>query len=145
MELTEEKLGKIEELLSKERKEWSKKIQEIIEDIKDPKKLAHAQAYMLSYRYMMVDKIIEMNTVLSKKQSNDANFKKTRYQYYKTNYDVRLDYREMQEYIASDMALRTRETSLIENQVSYYKQSIETLDRMGFAIKNRVTLATNDI
>ena len=49
------------------------------------------------------------------------------------------------EYIASDMSLRIRETSLIENQISYYKQANETLDKMGFAIKNRVILATNDI
>ena len=49
------------------------------------------------------------------------------------------------EYIKSDMSLRTRETSLIEHQINYYKQAIETLDKTGFAIKNRVTLATNDI
>ena len=49
------------------------------------------------------------------------------------------------EYIKSDMSLRNRETGLIEHQVDYYKQANETLDKMGFAIKNRVILATNDI
>ena len=43
------------------------------------------------------------------------------------------------------MSLRNRETNLIENQIAYYRQCNETLDKMGFAIKNRVTLATNDI
>ena len=144
-ELNEEKLQKIETLLEKERIDWGKKIQALISDIKDAHKLAKAQSLMLSYRHMIVDKIIEFNILLGKKRANDANFSKTRYQYYKTNHDVRLDHREILEYIKSDMALRNRETNLIENQVSYYRQCIETLDKMGFAIKNKVTLATNDI
>ena len=94
---------------------------------------------------MIVDKIMDLRVLLSKKKANDSNFTKTRYQYYKTNHDVRLDHREIMEYIKSDMSLRNRETGLIEHQVDYYKQAIETLDKMGFAIKNRVILATNDI
>ena len=145
MALSEEKLQKIETLLEVERKDWSSQIQSLITDIKDAHKLAKAQTLMLSYRHMVVDKIMEMNILLGKKRANDANYSKTRYQYYKTNHDVRLDHREILEYIKSDMALRNRETNLIENQVAYYRQCIETLDKMGFAIKNRVTLATNDI
>ena len=145
MALTEEKLEKIESLLSKERSEWSKKIQELVKSISEPQKLAMAQTHMLSYRHMIVDKTMELNILLGKKRSNDANYSKTRYQFYKTNHDVRLDHREILEYIKSDMALRNRETNLIENQIAYYRQCIETLDKMGFAIKNRVTLATNDI
>ncbi len=145
MALDEEKLLKIETLLESERVDWSTKIQSLIKDIKDAHKLAKAQTLMLSYRHMIVDKTMELNILLGKKRSNDANYSKTRYQYYKTNHDVRLDHREILEYIKSDMALRNRETNLIENQIAYYRQCIETLDKMGFAIKNRVTLATNDI
>ena len=144
-ELTLDKLEKIESLLEKERKDWSIKIQDLVKDIVEPNKLAKSQTYMLSYRHMIVDKIMELRILLSKKKANDANYTKTRYQYYKTNHDVRLDHREIMEYIKSDMSLRIRETGLIEQQIDYYKQAIETLDKMGFAIKNRVTLATNDI
>ena len=144
-ELNEEKLQKIETLLAEERIEWSGKIQELIKDIKDAHKLAKAQTYMLSYRHMIVDKIMEFNIMLGKKRANDSNYTKMRYQHYKTNHDIRLDHKEILEYIKSDMSLRNRETNLIENQISYYRQCIETLDKMGFAIKNRVTLATNDI
>jgi gluconate kinase len=144
-ELNEEKLQKIETLLEKDRKEWSGNIQTLIKDIKEAHKLAKAQTYMLSYRHMIVDKMMELNIMLGKKRANDSNYTKMRYQHYKTNHDIRLDHKEILEYIKSDMALRNRETNLIENQVTYYKQCIETLDKMGFAIKNRVTLATNDI
>ena len=145
MALTEEKLEKIESLLEKDRKDWSTKIQNLVKDISEPNKLAKAQTYMLSYRHMIVYKIMELKILLSKKKANDSNYTKTRYQHYKTQHSVRLDHREIMEYIKSDMSLRNRETGLIEHQINYYNQAIETLDKMGFAIKNRVTLATNDI
>jgi hypothetical protein len=143
--ITEDKLKKIENLLITERKDWSIKIQSLVGTIDKAHKIAKSQTLMLSYRHMIVDKIIELNILLGKKRANDANYKKIRYQYYKTQHDVRLQHSEIMEYIASDMSLRIRETSLIENQISYYKQANETLDKMGFAIKNRVILATNDI
>jgi hypothetical protein len=143
--ITEDKLKKIENLLITERKDWSTKIQSLVGTIDKAHKIAKSQTLMLSYRHMIVDKIIELNILLGKKRANDANYKKIRYQYYKTQHDVRLQHSEIMEYIASDMSLRIRETSLIENQISYYKQANETLDKMGFAIKNRVILATNDI
>ena len=145
MQITEDKIEKIQTLLEKERQTWSGNIQKLIKRISVAEELSDAQVDMLSYRHMLTDKIIELNILLSKKRANDSNYSKTRYQYYKTNHDVRLDHREIMEYIKSDMSLRNRETNLIELQMTYYKQTIETLDKMGFAIKNKVTLATNDI
>lgn len=145
MELTEDKLTKIETLLERERKDWSINIQTLIKKISVADKLSSSQVDMLSYRHMLIDKITDLNILLSKKRANDSNYTKTRYQHYKTHHDVRLDHREIMKYIESDMALRIRETGLIEYQISYYRQAIETLDKMGFAIKNKVILATNDI
>jgi DNA-binding winged helix-turn-helix (wHTH) protein len=36
------------------------------------------------------------------------------------------------------MAIRTRQTELLENQITFFNQCIETVDRMGFAIKARI-------
>ena len=84
-DLSEEKLEKIEKLLESERSEWSKKIQDLIKDIKDAHKLALAQTYMLSYRHMIVDKTMEFNIMLGKKRAGDSNYSKMRYQYYISN------------------------------------------------------------
>ena len=108
MELSEDKLQKIETLLEKERKEWSDNVQKLIKNIGITDRLSSSQVDMLSYRHMITDKIIEFNIMLNKKRSNDSNYTKTRYQYYKTNHDVRLDHREIMEYIKSDMSLRSR-------------------------------------
>jgi hypothetical protein len=109
--ITEDKLKKIENLLITERKDWSTKIQSLVGTIDKAHKIAKSQTLMLSYRHMIVDKIIELNILLGKKRANDANYKKIRYQYYKTQHDVRLQHSEIMEYIASDMSLRIRETS----------------------------------
>ena len=78
-------------------------------------------------------KIMEMNILLGKKRGNDANYSKTRYQYYKTNHDIRLDHREILEYIKSDMALRNRETNLIENLKKNYN-SHKKIKRKNYGI-----------
>jgi hypothetical protein len=39
------------------------------------------------------------------------------------------------------MSLRIRQTNLLENQLTFYTQCIETLDRMGYSIKNVVSIA----
>jgi len=36
--------------------------------------------------------------------------------------------------------LRIRQTDLLENQIEWYKQCIDTLDRMGWAIKNKIAI-----
>jgi len=67
-----------------------------------------------------------------------------RIEYYKTQHDLRLDYKEINEFINSDMALRIRQTEIIDNQISFCTLCIETLDRMGFSIKNRISIAEMD-
>ena len=102
--------------------------------------IPEAQVLMLSYRHMLVDKMVKYRSALYKKKSNDQNYRKIRYEYYKTQHDVRLDYREINQFVDSDMSLRIRQSENIENQISFYSQCIETLDKMGFAIKARITI-----
>jgi hypothetical protein len=100
--------------------------------------IAESQVLMLSYRHMLVDKLAKYRSALYKKKSSDINYRKLRYEYYKTQHDVRLDYREINDFINSDMSLRIRQTDLLDNQINFYRDCIETLDKMGFAIKNRI-------
>jgi hypothetical protein len=134
----ERKVNDLDDALDKERKEFTDKISDIIKLIGNIDKISEAQVYMLSYRHMLVDKLTKLRGAIYRKKANDENFRKLRYEYYKTQHDVRLDYREINQFIASDMSLRTRQTDLLESQISYYQQCIETLDKMGFAVKNKI-------
>lgn len=140
--MTEEeiKVNEIDEALSKERTEYSNKISDIIRMINRIDQIAEAQVLMLSYRHMLVDKIIKYRAATYKKKANDQNYKKIRYEYYKTQHNIRLDYREINTFIESDMALRIRQTELLENHINWYSQCIDTLDKLGFSIKNRIQI-----
>lgn len=134
----EKKVSELEEALEKERVEYSSKIGELFPMLSKIEKISEAQVLMLSYRHMLVEKLAKYRAANYKKKSNDQNYRKLRFEYYKTQHDVRLDYREINEFINSDMSLRIRQTDLLESQMTFYSQCIDTLDRMGFAIKNRL-------
>lgn len=136
----EVKVNEIDEALSKERGEYSNKISDIIKMINRIDQIAEAQVLMLSYRHMLVDKIIKYRAATYKKKANDQNYKKMRYEYYKTQHDIKLDYREINTFIESDMALRIRQTELLENHINWYSQCVDTLDKLGFSIKNRIQI-----
>ena len=136
----ERKVSELEEALERERVEFSGKMAELVPMLRELNKISEAQVLMLSYRHMMVEKLTKYRAASYKKKSNDQNYRKLRYEYYKTQHDVRLDYREINQFIDSDMALRTRQTDLLENQINFFSQCIETLDKMGFAIKAKITI-----
>lgn len=136
----EKRVSEIEEVLEKERIDFSSKISDVIKMINKIDSIAESQVLMLSYRHILVDKITKYRAAIYKKKANDQNFRKMRYEYYKTQHDVRLDYREINTFIDSDMALRIRQTELLENHINWYNQCIDTLDKLGFSIKNRIQI-----
>jgi hypothetical protein len=136
----EKKVSELEEALERERLEYSSKIGELFPMLNRIDRISEAQVLMLSYRHMLVDKLAKYRSAIFKKKSSDQNYRKLRFEYYKTQHDIRLDYKEMNEFINSDMALRIRQTDLLDNQINFYRDCIETLDKMGFSIKNRITI-----
>lgn len=140
MTAEEQKVADLELALDTERVEFTSKMNELIPMLNRIDKISEVQVLMLSYRHMMVDKLIRYRAANFKKKANDQNYRKIRYEYYKTQHEVRLDYKEINEFINSDMSLRIRQTDLLENQINFYSLCIETLDRMGFSIKNKISI-----
>ena len=134
----EKRVNEIDEALEKEREEYGKKISSIIRLIDKIDNISEAQVLMLSNLHNLVEKLAKYRYSLYKKRTSDFNYKKVRYEYYKTQHDVRLDYREINQFIESDMAIRSRQTDLLENQITFYSQCVDTLDRLGFSIKNKI-------
>jgi len=137
----EQKIIALESMLETERSQFTSKLNDLFPMIKDIDKLAEAQVLMLSYRHMMVDSLIKYKAAMHKKKSSDINYRKLRYEFYKTSYNVKLDYREINDFINSDMSLRNRQLDMLETQIEYYSKCIDSLDRLGWSIKNRITIA----
>ena len=132
------RVNEIDDALEKERGDFTKRITEVIRMINRIDNISEAQVLMLSARHNLVEKIAKYRSSLYKKRTSDSNYKKLRYEYYKTQHDIRLDYREINQFIDSDMSLRIRQTDLLENQITFFSQCVDTLDRLGFSIKNKI-------
>lgn len=141
----EEKLVLLEQKFEKEREQYTGKIGLLMPMLRNMNTVTEAQVYGLSYRQILVDLIYKYRAILTKHKNNDKNFKKLRIEFYKRNYDIRLDSKEMSEYIASDMAMRTRKYELIENQINFLVSSVDTLDKLGWAIRNRIDIHNSNI
>ena len=55
-------------------------------------------------------------------------------------YDYKLGEKQKEKFIETDLADENMILSHLENQVEFFRDSVKTLDNMGFAIRNRLAL-----
>ena len=55
-------------------------------------------------------------------------------------YDYKLGEKQKEKFIETDLADPNMILSHLENQMDFFKESVKTLDNMGFAIRNRLAL-----
>lgn len=135
---TDIKLATIEEKLQEHRNEWGNKIIELVGKIKDINKLSDAQVDMLSYRHMLIEILTKYRIRYKKSQSiYEKQFKVKFISYY--NYDYKINDKQKVDMANADLYFYRRQIGLLESQVEFFKECISTLDKMGFAIKNRVS------
>jgi hypothetical protein len=140
----EENTESLETKLVADRRQWGSKISELVQDIKQVDKIAEVQVSMLSYRQVLVEKIPEIKSLLYKKNTSFDNYYKILFRDYSLNYDIKLTGGEKEKMIRSDLAPIRRQINLLEAHLDFYGECMRTLDNMAFAIKNRITLHTND-
>jgi hypothetical protein len=140
----EEKTATLESRLKQDRDVWSLKITEIVRNIKDITLLSETQVLMLSYRQMLLDKISDMKGNLYRRNGDYESFYKTRFRFYTLDYDIKLTGGEKDRFVKTDLMPLKRQINILETHLEFYSECIRTLDNMAFAIKNRITLHTND-
>jgi len=132
------KSAKMLSLLESEVAEWNSKIFELITMSKTTSNFGEAQTLMLSYRHMLVDKLIKGRNILSSLNKNITLSRKSIYQNYKTNDTRRWDRHEINDFIESDNADSNYMVGLMKNQIEFYGKTMDTLDKLGFALKNKL-------
>ena len=134
---SDEKLAAVELQLQKQRDEWGAKIIALVKKIKDVNLLSEAQVDMLSYRHMLVELLTKFRIRVRKTQTTYEKQFKTKFISY-FNYDYKINDKQKVDMVNADLYFYRRQLGLLESQVDYFKECISTLDKMGFAIKNRV-------
>lgn len=135
----------LEERFDEERSEWNDKIIKLIESIKYTDKLAEAQVIQLSYRQMIQDKLAEYRILHEKRQEMFDKQTVDRFREYKLSYDIKLSSSETQAFVQSDCKALKLQIKMIHTQIVYFEESIKTLDNLGFAIKNKIEIMSNQL
>jgi len=137
---TKEANEELERRLSIDRDEWKGKIQLLVQKLKNVNQLSDCQVEMLSYRQMLLDKIIDLKHVIFKRNSTWEKYYKNQYREYTLNYDIKLTGGEKHQFIKADLASLRTQIDILQSHIDYYHECIKTLDNMAFAIRNRIKL-----
>lgn len=136
----QEKILKLDEYLGSQRLEWTTKVKDLTENLKQGVNLEEVSAYTLSYRQIMVEQLASMSSrIRAQKTTVDQKYKQKWIEYYQ--YDYKLTDKQRERFIEADLAEDKQLLELLETQKQFLEASVKTLDNMGFAIKNRLDIS----
>lgn len=128
-----------------ERADWNDKMYDVIKSIKDTKKLTEAQVIQLSYRQMVAEKLAEYRILCDKRQESYDKLIQKRNSEYDNMSAVKLSAVDKKVSLAGDYAALNRQIKMISRQIAYFEETIKTLDNLGFAIKNKIEIVSNQL
>ena len=135
----------LEERFKEERSDWNNKIITLVESIKHTSKLSAAQVIQLSYRQMIQDKLAEYRILHEKRQEMFDKQTTERFREYKLGYDIKLSSSETQAFVQTDCKALKLQLKMIHTQITYFEESIKTLDNIGYAIKNKIEIVSHQL
>jgi|TARA_B110000908_G_scaffold94717_1_gene112240 chromosome segregation ATPase len=139
MSNNKEKILALDEKLSSQRTSWSKNIKELAQALRDINAMESTISGVLSSRQTMVEQIAYLNTKVREQKNNiNSRWRESYIKYFE--YDYKLGEKQKERFIENDLVQEHTKLSLLENQLDFMKESVKTLDNMGFAIRNRLAL-----
>lgn len=142
---TVEQNGKLEEEFKKEREEWKDKILELINMMKDNKKLSEAQIYQLSYRQQVQEKLASYRILVEKRQGMLETQSVARFRDYTLNYDIKLSSGEKNSFVSADLNALKQQINMVKTQITYFEECVKTLDNFGFAVRNKLEILSQQL
>jgi len=137
--MSKENILALDRKLSSERTEWTDIIKGLSQSLRNLNTMEETIAEVLSSRQSLVEQISYLNMKV-KEQKNKVNvrYREAYIRYYE--YDYKLGEKQKEKFIETDLADENMILSHLENQVEFFRDSVKTLDNMGFAIRNRLAL-----
>ena len=135
----------LEETFKKERELWQNQVSELVESIKLSSKLTDAMVMGLSYRQQIIEKIAYYRQVMYKRRSQLDVLKADRYRKYTVEGDIKMSASEKNDAVAADLTSVNYQINLLQNQIDYLSDTNQTLTNLQFAVKNKITIITEEI
>jgi len=137
--MSNEKILELDNKLTTQRTTWSNNIKELAQSLKNINGMEETIAGILSSRQTMVDQMAYLNTkIKEQKNAINARWREAYIRYYE--YDYKLGEKQKERFIENDLVQENTRLALLENQVEFMRESVKTLDNMGFAVRNRLAL-----
>jgi len=137
--MSKEKILELDKKLSTQRTNWSNKIKELAKGLKNINQLEDVISEVLSTRQILIDNMAYINVKVKEQKATIASrYREAYIRYYE--YDYKLGEKQKERFIETDLRDENMILSHLENQLEFLKESVKTLDNMGFAIRNRLAL-----
>lgn len=137
--MSKEKILELDKKLSTQRTNWSNKIKELAKGLKNINQLEDVISDVLSTRQILIDNMAYINVKVKEQKATIASrYREAYIRYYE--YDYKLGEKQKERFIETDLRDENMILSHLENQLEFLKESVKTLDNMGFAIRNRLAL-----
>jgi len=134
------KIDQISASFKKKREEISLEIHNCVETMGNFKNLKEVQILMLSLRQRLLEDshtLLEHSSILRKKYKSERS---RHMENISTNLQQRYQYNEKNVIIDGKTADTKESLDLIENQISFFTDTIKTVDNILFGIKTRVEI-----
>jgi hypothetical protein len=132
-----------EELISRfktERNEWTDRVKDLSERMRDIYKVADLQTDVYSYRQIAVEYSHTLMTHLTKVNQVFRARKIERWEHYTRNYDLRMEKDPKELHIFVDIADINERKELLQNHLEFMRETVKTIDTISFGIKHRIQL-----
>tara|TARA_B100000497_G_C7572429_1_gene344920 strand:+ start:130 stop:564 length:435 start_codon:yes stop_codon:yes gene_type:complete len=138
-EQKENKTTLLDRKLGEQRDKWTRKITALANGIKTLSGMEIVIGDILQTRQLLVEQLMYIQ-IKSKEQkkSIDIKWKEAWIKYYQ--YDYKLTDKVRAQFLEAELADDKMIHSLLDNQIEFYRESVKTLDNMGFAVRNRLAI-----
>lgn len=137
--MSKENILALDRKLSSQRTEWTNNIKGLASSLRNLNLMEETIAEVLSSRQSLVEQMSYLNMKVKEQKGKVAiRYREAYVRYYE--YDYKLGEKQKERFIETDLADENMILSHLENQVEFFKDSVKTLDNMGFAIRNRLAL-----
>lgn len=135
----------LESRFKEERANWNNDIIELVKCLGNTTKLSEAQVTQLSYRQIIQDKLAEYRILKEKREETYDKLCQVRAREYTTGSEVKLTNAEKNKYASNDHAAMKQQVQMIGTQITYLEECVKTLDNLGFAIKNKIEIISQQL
>lgn len=123
-----------------EREDWTTKVSEMAERLRDIFALGDLLTDLYSQRQIALEYTHTLMSHMTRVNKIFREKKVERFDFYTRQYDIRLDKDPKNDRIAADLTDIVERRELLQNHLDYMRETIRTIDGLCYAVKHRMEL-----